>query len=126
MRSGTTQLSKCTFKAAIEARRVLKDNGILIVKCQDEVSAGIQRLTHVEIIVNYAALDFYAKDLFILTRPNKPGVSRILRQLHARKNHCYFIVFVKGGTRSQRRSIAIMRHLTDDPAKQTDQTHRAA
>lgn len=113
-------------QAAIEARRVLKSNGILIVKCQDEVSAGIQRLTHVEIVVNYAALGFYAKDLFVLTRPNRPGVSRALKQLHARKNHSYFIVFVKGGTKSQRRAIALMRHLIDGQATQTDPLRREA
>src|SRR5207244_2694434 len=38
------------FTAAKEARRVLKPNGIYIVKCQDEVCANRQRLTHVEII----------------------------------------------------------------------------
>ncbi len=111
-------------QAAIEARRVLKDNGTLIVKCQDEVSAGVQRLTHVEIVLNYAALGFYAKDLFILTRPNKPGVSRVIKQLHARKNHSYFVVFLKGGTDSQRKAIAVMRHLLDDLATQKDQVHR--
>lgn len=83
------------FKAGKEAHRVLRKNGILIVKCQDEVSANIQHLTHVEIIVYYQSLGFYAKDLFVLVRPNKPAVSRIKKQEHARKNHSYFLVFVK-------------------------------
>lgn len=38
------------FKAGAEAYRVLKQNGVLIVKCQDEVSANTQRLTHIEIV----------------------------------------------------------------------------
>jgi hypothetical protein len=100
-------------KAAIEARRVLAPNGMLIVKCQDEVSAGIQRMTHVEIILNYMRLGFYAKDLFVVTRDNKPGVTRIIKQLHARKNHSYFLVFQLGVTKSKRESINIMTHLTD-------------
>lgn len=83
------------FRAAREARRVLKDRGILIVKCQDEVSANQQRLTHVEIINELQSLGFYTKDLFVVVRRNKPAVSRILHQEHARKNHSYFIVFVK-------------------------------
>jgi hypothetical protein len=83
------------FKAGYEAHRVLKDNGILIVKCQDEVSANRQNLTHVEIIKEYEKLGFYTKDLFIIVRPNKPGVSRLKKQVHARKNHSYFLVFVK-------------------------------
>jgi DNA methylase len=78
-----------------EAARVLKRNGIFIVKCQDEVSANRQWLTHVEIINGYAALGFYARDLFVVVRPNQPGVSRLLKQVHARKNHSYFLVFQK-------------------------------
>lgn len=83
------------MKAGIEAYRVLRKDGILIVKCQDEVSANKQRLSHVEIITGYESIGFYTKDLFVLVRPNKPGVSRIIRQIHARKNHSYFIIFQK-------------------------------
>lgn len=83
------------FQAGREAHRVLKPNGVLIVKCQDEVSANIQHLTHVEIINEYERIGFYTKDLFVLVRPNRPAVSRIKRQQHARKNHSYFLVFVK-------------------------------
>lgn len=85
------------FKAGREAYRVLRRYGVLIVKCQDEVSANMQRLTHVEIINEYESLGFYTKDLFILVRSNKPAVSRLLRQEHARKNHSYFLVFIKTG-----------------------------
>lgn len=83
------------FKAGREAYRVLRDYGVLIVKCQDEVSANLQRMTHVEIINEYKSIGFYPKDLFVLMRPNKPAVSRIKTQEHARKNHSYFLVFVK-------------------------------
>lgn len=83
------------FKAGGEAYRVLKDNGVLIVKCQDEVSANRQCLTHVEIIIEYEKKGFYTKDLFVVVRTNKPGVSRLKKQVHARKNHSYFLVFVK-------------------------------
>jgi len=100
-------------KAGVEAKRVLTSKGTMIVKCQDEVSAGIQRMTHVEIILNFMRLGFYAKDLFVLTRDNKPGVTRIVKQLHARKNHSYFLVFQKGATKSKRESVNIMTHLTD-------------
>ncbi|MBY0333162.1 MAG: hypothetical protein K2X49_21075 [Acetobacteraceae bacterium] len=81
--------------AAREARRVLRDHGILIVKCQDEVSANRQELTHVQIVTGLATLGFYARDLFVLVRSNRPGVARLLRQVHARKNHSYFLVFQK-------------------------------
>ena len=83
------------FRAGSEIFRVLKDNGIAIVKCQDEVSANRQWLTHVEIIVHYESLGFYTKDLFVVVRSNKAGISRLKKQIHARKNHSYFLVFVK-------------------------------
>lgn len=83
------------FRAGSEAYRVLREGGILIVKCQDEVSAGKQWLTHVEIINEYENMGFYTKDLFIVVRNNKPAVSRLKTQVHARKNHSYFLVFIK-------------------------------
>lgn len=83
------------FKAGKEAYRILKKKGVFIVKCQDEVSAGKQWLTHVEIINQYEKYGFYTKDLFVVVRTNKPSVSRIQKQVHARKNHSYFLVFTK-------------------------------
>lgn len=83
------------FKAGREARRVLRDKGVFIVKCQDEVSANKQWLTHVELINEYGSLGFYTKDLFVVVRTNRPVVSRLLKQVHARKNHSYFLVLVK-------------------------------
>lgn len=78
-----------------EAFRILKPGGILIVKCMDEVSANKQWLTHVEVINHCEALGFYSKDLFVVIRQNKPSVSRLIKQRHARKNHSYFLIFVK-------------------------------
>lgn len=83
------------MRAGREAYRTLKDNGICIVKCQDEVSANKQRLTHVEIITGYESLGFYTKDLFVVVRQNRAGVSRLIKQEHARKMHSYFLVFQK-------------------------------
>jgi tRNA G10 N-methylase Trm11 len=34
----------------LEAARVLKKKGVIIVKCQDETEGGKQRLSHVELI----------------------------------------------------------------------------
>ena len=83
------------FRSGKEALRTLKDGGVLIVKCQDEVSANRQHLTHLEIINEYERIGFYTKDLFILTRANKPAISRLKKQVHARKNHSYFLIFIK-------------------------------
>ncbi len=83
------------FRAGAEAKRALKVGGVFIVKCQDEVSANRQRLTHVELIEHFQRHDFYCKDLFVVVRPNRPAVSRVKKQVHARKNHSYFLVFVR-------------------------------
>ncbi len=89
------------FRAGRESHRVLRKGGVLVVKCQDEVSANRQRLTHVEIINEYESFGLVAKDLFVVVRSNRPGVSRIKKQVHARKNHSYFLVFTK------RKSVAL-------------------
>jgi len=88
-------VSDLYIRTGIEAYRVICPHGLFVVKCQDEVSANKQRLTHVEIISAYESLGFYTKDLFVVVRVNKPGVSRLITQVHARKNHSYFLVFQK-------------------------------
>lgn len=95
------------YLAANEARRILRGDGIYILKCQDEVCANQQRLTHVELINELEKKGFVVEDLFVVLRRNKPGVSRMLRQVHARKNHSYFLVFrkaVKSRYRPQERT----------------------
>ena len=77
----------------VEIRRCLKDEGIFIVKCQDEVSANRQKLTHVELIYAYERMGFYCDDLIVVMRSNRPVISRVKKQVHTRKNHSYFLVF---------------------------------
>ncbi|WP_205407830.1 hypothetical protein [Varibaculum massiliense] len=83
------------YYASLEAYRTLRPGGVFIVKCQDEVSANKQWLTHVEIINDCSEIGFYCKDLFVLMRTNKAGVTRVKKQVHARKNHSYFLIFIK-------------------------------
>lgn len=92
------------FHSGKEAFRALKNGGVYIVKCQDEVCAGKQRLTHVEIINELSRYGFIVEDLFVLIRRGSPGVSRVIKQIHARKNHSYFIVFIKNPYEADRRS----------------------
>lgn len=85
------------YKAGLEAHRVLKEDGTFIVKTQDEVSANTQELTHIQITNFYEGeLDFYTKDLFVVMRSNKPAVSGMHNQVHARKNHSFFMVYEMG------------------------------
>lgn len=93
------------FESAREAYRVLKTEGVYIVKCADEICANRQRLTHVEIINELASYGFTIEDLFVVVRVNKPGVSRVIKQAHARKNHSYFLVFRKSNGRKRWKGI---------------------
>ena len=108
-------VSDLYYKAGDQAIRVLKNNGVAIVKCQDEVSANRQWLTHVEIINYYEKLGFYCKDLFVIVRQNKAGMSRVVKQVHARKNHSYFLVFVKIAPKKTRQ-VRKPRQITTDNA----------
>ena len=81
-------------KALEEFKRVLKPDGVLVIKCQDTVDSCKQCLSHVEII-NYAVkLGFYPKDMFILLAKNRLIGKHHHKQQHARKFHSYFLVFV--------------------------------
>ena len=79
-----------------EAYRVLRQDGILIFKCQDKVSSGKQYMSHVFICNEATRLGFYPKDLFILLAKNRLVAEwQVKNQKNARKYHCYFWVFQK-------------------------------
>ena len=79
-----------------EAHRVLKEVGILIFKCQDKVSSGKQYMTHVFVVNTAVETGFYPKDLFVLLAKNRLVADwQTKHQKHARKYHCYFLVFRK-------------------------------
>jgi SAM-dependent methyltransferase len=83
-----------------EAYRVLKQDGILIFKCQDKVSGGKQYLSHVFVINTAVETGFYPRDLFVLLAKNRLVADWQLRnQKTARKFHCYFVVFQKRDTK---------------------------
>lgn len=75
----------------LEAARVLKKGGIIIVKTQDEIESGKQRWTHIELMRLMEALGFTILDLFVLVQGTIPAM-RESYQKTARKNHSYFIV----------------------------------
>lgn len=79
-----------------ESYRILKNNGILIFKCQDKISSGKQYMSHVFIINEAEKLGFYTKDIFILLAKNRLVADwQLKNQKNARKFHSYFIVFQK-------------------------------
>jgi hypothetical protein len=85
-----------------EGLRILKDGGMMLVKCQDEIESGKQRLSHIEIWeIATQELGMVVQDLFVLT-PKTTPIIEYRNQKHARKNHSYLWVFRKrcSGVRS--------------------------
>lgn len=77
---------------AIEAARILRSRGILIIKVQDGGSSGRFWKTHFLYNIDGFALD----DVFVVIQPGRPVWDpKWKRQLHARKNHSYFFVYRK-------------------------------
>lgn len=77
-----------------EARRVLKDNGCFVVKCQDIVHNHALYLTHKKVIDWAEATGFRLLDLFVLGANHRlPSPNRKGKQKHARIFHSYFLVF---------------------------------
>lgn len=77
-----------------EAMRITKKNGVIVVKCMDEIMGGKQHLNHVTIINHWTNEGLIVEDFFVLVQKGTPTM-RHPYQLHARKNHSYYIVFRK-------------------------------
>lgn len=75
----------------VEATRMLRIGGVLIIKCQDQQESGRQHWIHARLL-ELAGYD--SEDLFVLVQPTTPAM-RHDYQRHARKNHSYFIVLRK-------------------------------
>jgi len=78
-----------------EFYRILKKKGIAAVKCQDVISGRQQYWSHFEIMKYAERIGFTCADLFILVRKGLMWAPNMQNQQHARKNHCYYLVFVK-------------------------------
>ena len=79
-----------------EFYRILKDDGILIFKCQDKISSSKQYLSHVFIINEAIKIGYYPKDMFILLAKTRIVANwQVKNQKNARKFHSYFLVFQK-------------------------------
>lgn len=92
---GRDEISNLYLDGVKEALRVLKEDSILIVKCQDEIESGKQYWNHISFLNEIEELGPLCVDIFILIQCGKPAM-RHKYQIHARKNHSYFLVFQCG------------------------------
>lgn len=74
-----------------EAWRVLKKSGVLIIKTMDQIESGQQNWLHVDVMELCRILGFKSEDLFVYVNANRPTM-RHDKQVHARRNHSYWIV----------------------------------
>lgn len=88
----------------LEAWRVLKLGGRIIVKCQDEMSGGFQKFSHSELMGILQVMGFEILDLFVLVNETKKLMSCHEFQRTARKNHSYWIIGMKPFSRPTKKS----------------------
>lgn len=83
-------------ESMMEAVRVLKHGGYLVVKCQDTITDGRQQWVHVDLMKDAPSLGVEVIDLAVVT-PSQVPPTRWKTQRTLRKAHSYFIVYRKGG-----------------------------
>lgn len=77
-----------------ECARVLKKNGVMVVKCQDIIHNHKMHCTHANVMSWASEHGFQLLDLFILVATRRlPAPNRKGTQKHARIFHSYFLVF---------------------------------
>ena len=91
---GPDKVRSYYIDGAREALRLLVVKGTLIVKCMDQVFSGKQWWEHIFLYDAITQLGYHMIDLFVLVQSGTPTM-RHKHQVHARKNHSYFLVFRK-------------------------------
>lgn len=87
-----SEIVELYFKGLKELNRVVKPDGYILVKTQDEVCGCKQQWTHIE-IYDFATqvLGMYGKDLIHLVNTRKPKIN--YKQQHSRKIVSYLWIF---------------------------------
>jgi hypothetical protein len=91
--SNMSAVLKLYLDGILEAKRLLRPNGILVIKSQDIIQAGKQWWMHHILMMQDG---FTCEDLFVLMQSSIPAADpKWKQQAHARKNHSFFIVLRK-------------------------------
>ncbi len=79
---------------AVEAYRVLRIGGMLIIKTKDTIESGKQVWMHLKLM---SIPGFICEDLFVLTQKTTPAMDPKWGKIqkHSRKNHSFFIILRK-------------------------------
>lgn len=79
----------------VQAKRVLKNNGVIIAKIGDMIHSGKYQWQHCQLIEEAQKLDMNVDDMLIKVRKTVINSSKWKKTLHLRKNHSFFIVIKK-------------------------------
>lgn len=85
-----------------EAYRVLKDDGIIVFKCQDTTTGGKELRSSGWVWLCASALGFEVLDKFVLVTKQRLISGKIKKQQHARKYDSYFYVLKKNSKKNIR------------------------
>lgn len=86
-----TSIVRMYAMGLLEAAKLLRKGGLVLVKCQDEIESGRQQWTHVELMDLLKAFGYVLRDMFVLVQTGKPAM-REGYQHTARKNHSYLLI----------------------------------
>jgi SAM-dependent methyltransferase len=78
-----------------EAYRVLKPEGILLCKIADYIHGHRFQWAHVELMKAAVEVGFTACDCIVKVRKGPIMDPRWMKAHHARRHHCYWLVFRK-------------------------------
>ena len=82
--------------AVAEFSRILVNDGLLVIKCQDKISSSTQYVSHFALIDYCQQNGLYCEDIFILLAKSRLVADwQVKNQKHSRKFHSYFLVFKK-------------------------------
>lgn len=90
------EITENYYRLARYVRKVLRADGILVVKTQDEIESGKQVWRHFDVGQFFRVQGWDLLDLLVVVQKGKP-MMRHKHQKHARKNHSYFMVFKHRG-----------------------------
>lgn len=91
---GVEGVDKMYMGGMTEGWRILKDKGIFVCKCMDQIMSGRLEMPHIRYIEHWKNLGGIVEDFFVMIVNGQPTM-RHKYQLHARRNHSYFIVLRK-------------------------------
>ena len=78
-----------------ECYRVLKPGGVLVWKSQNVISGGLNLMTSFYTCKVAEDMGFYIKDEFVLIAKQRLISGKVKNQMHSRRYHSFFHVFVK-------------------------------